>query len=65
MVMNFFHRRRRINAHHNWGKLPGPGQQRVLLCSAGGRQTVAGHVQQGVQTGGGVHSAADQPGDQQ
>lgn len=51
-------RRRCLVAPQQRGQLSDFGQQRLLLHPAGGGQAVAGHVQQGLQAGGGFHRAA-------
>lgn len=51
-----------FSAPQQWRQLSDPGQQCLLLHAAGGGQAVAGHVQQGLQTGGGLHRSAHRTG---
>lgn len=57
-VTDSLSRRRCLVAPQQRGQLSDFGQQRLLLHPAGGGQAVAGHVQQGLQAGGGFHRAA-------
>lgn len=58
-------RGRCFSASQQWRQLSDSSQQRLLLHPAGGGQAVAGHVQQGLQAGGGLHCTAHRTGTNQ